>query len=145
MKEKIKTPVIIAIIAVIATLAFYGGITYGKFKKESFNNPGKFGQNGIMLQRSAENGQGMRRGQGMNIAGGEIISKDEKSLTVKLQDGGSKIIFLSASTTVSKTIDASLEELTVGTNISANGQANSDGSVNAFNIQIRPLIPAPKN
>jgi cytochrome c-type biogenesis protein CcmE len=82
-------------------------------------------------------------GKGAQNAGvvmGEIISKDEKSLTVKLPDGGSKIVFFSSSTEVGKTATTTPEFLSAGQSIVASGSANSDGSINAQNIQVRPQI-----
>jgi hypothetical protein len=72
---------------------------------------------------------------------GEIISKDTTSITVKLATGGSKIIFLDANTKVSKSVDGSVNDLTTGTQVSITGTPNTDGSVNATNVQIRPNMP----
>ena len=69
---------------------------------------------------------------------GEIIAKDDKSVTVKLQNGGSKIVFLSDSTEITKSAEGALSDLEIGKNISVNGTTNSDGSVTAHTIQLRP-------
>ena len=49
-----------------------------------------------------------------NFIAGSVIAKDDKSLTIKLPDGGSKIIFYSVSTEIMKTATGTLEELKVG-------------------------------
>lgn len=141
-----KNIAIIAVVAIaVAGGAFYGGMTYAKGKTPSVGNfPG--GQNLTAEQRQQfmQNGGGFGGGgmRGANVdggfAGGEIISMDDKSITVKLADGGSKIIFLSDSTTISKMTDGTKDDLVVGKQVTVNGTANSDGSVTAQTVQIRP-------
>ena len=142
------------IIFAVGSVAFYGGMQYekSKFKTgqmasgENFSgNNRRIGANsdqrGMMDgQRDGQNG-GQRMG-GANGAGGfiggEIISKDDKSITVKSQDGNSKIIFFSDSTTVGKTVDGSASDLSTGQQVMVNGKTNADGTIAAQNIQIRP-------
>jgi hypothetical protein len=80
---------------------------------------------------------------------GEIISKDDKSITVKLMGGnpdnpasgsqsGSKIIFFDQNTAISKMAAGSISDLAAGTQISITGTTNPDGSVIAQTISIRP-------
>jgi len=126
--------------------AFYGGIKYSGAKRSGaggdFQNfrslsPGQrqtLGQN---------QGSGQRNGTG--FAGGEIINKDEKSITVKLLDGGSKIIFFSDSTQILKSVDGSLGDLEVGKQVVVNGRQNQDGSITAQSIQLRSLGEQPQN
>jgi hypothetical protein len=134
-------PTIIAVI-VIGLLSFYGGLKLGESKnlQANFLQGGNFGQMGGP-QIMAQNGTtGTRRTQqqGGNMLNGEILSADDKSITIKLSDSGSKIIFFSDSTKIVKSTDVSATELTQGTNVMVNGTSNSDGSVTATNIQIRP-------
>ncbi|MEI6552974.1 MAG: hypothetical protein WCO09_00215, partial [bacterium] len=68
-------------------------------------------------------------------------NKDATSITVKLRDGGSKIIFVASSTVVQKTSAGSINDIVVGSQISANGPTNADGSINAATISSRPIPP----
>lgn len=143
-----KNIAIIAVLAIaIAGGAFYGGMTYAKGKASSGRVAGANFQNLTAKQRQqfTQNGgfpgRGTRGGANGGFVGGEVISKDDKSVTVKLQDGGSKIIFLSESTTIGKTTDGTKDDLVVGKQVTVNGSTNNDGSVTAQNIQIRPNVP----
>jgi hypothetical protein len=131
MKNK---KIIIGVVAVVIAVGiFYGGVSYGKAHPVAR----QFNANG----QSRGNAQFSGRGMGGNRAGflaGEILSKDDKSFTVKLQDGGSKIVFLSASTTVAKSASGSLVDIVQGGSVMVQGQANPDGSLTAQSVQIRP-------
>ncbi len=70
---------------------------------------------------------------------GEITSVDDKSITVKNQDGSSKIVILSDKTEINKASEAAKTDLKIGEKVSAFGTTNSDGSVTAQNIQLNPI------
>ncbi len=145
--------IVIAVAVVVGGGAFYGGMKYaesksprGQFSRADFQNlsPEERQQR---LQELGANAGGFRGGSGGGQRGGggfttgEIISKDDKSVTVKLRDGGSKIVFLSDSTEITKSAAGVLSDLEIGKNISVNGTSNSDGSVTAQAIQLRPVNP----
>ncbi|MFH1226199.1 MAG: hypothetical protein V1684_02870 [bacterium] len=142
MKKQIITMIVIVI--VIGAGAFYGGMQYGK-SKTSANGPADFGnltpeqRQARVQQFGGANGDRNRNGSG--FTSGEIIAKDDKSITVKLPDGGSKIIFLADKTEISKFASGALSDLEIGKNVSINGTANSDGSITAQTIQLRPAMP----
>ena len=139
----------IIITAVVAGgIGFYGGMKYSNGKAASaaaarFSGiggarSGQFGQGGTALAPRT----GMRTaGIGGGASSGSILSMDDKSITLKLRDGGSKIVFFSATTQIQKTTEGSASDLSVGTEIMAIGSTNSDGSVIAQSIQIRPAAP----
>ena len=74
---------------------------------------------------------------------GEISAQDEKTITVKLQDGSSKIILLSDKTSINKASVGLISDLTVGEKVAVFGTSNADGSVTAQNIQLNPVARNP--
>lgn len=142
-------PVFIAIVIIVGGATFYGGMKYGESKRsigvrDGFPDFGKvsFGdRQGFTGETGTLGGKNI----GANFVSGEIISKDDKSLTVKLPDGGSKIIFFSDSTKITKTAEGVVEDLKVGETVMANGTANDGGSITAETIQLRPAMVSPTN
>jgi hypothetical protein len=147
MNKKYLAAFIIAII-IVGAGSFYGGTAYEKNSLSTqglLRNQGgnRLGQGGPGNGQAGNRPGGFNRGQnGGGFVGGQIVSKDDKSITVKGQDGSSKIIFFSDQTTVGKSVAGSIADLNNGQNVMVNGQANPDGSINAQNIQIRPDRPA---
>ena len=134
-------PIFIIVLIIVAAGAFYGGVKYGQNKKTV--NADAFPMTGGL------NGSGMRVQNGRMNAGfvsGEIIAKDDKIITVKTQNGGSKIVFYSESTEVGKFVSGAPSDLEIGKTVMVNGKSNSDGSITAQSIQLRPQptsSPAP--
>lgn len=133
-KNIVVLSVIIAIVLVV--VSFYGGLKYSQGKNPTFDRT-SFGQRNPQL--GGNNVLGSNRTMG-GIVSGEILSIDDKSLTVKSQDGGSRLVFLSASTTISKMASGNIGDLIIGSNISVNGSSNTDNSINAQMIQVRSQI-----
>ena len=141
-----KNIMLVAGFVVAILIAFYAGTAYSKSK--SVKTPQDRNQAGFGMPNSQFGQKGMRAGGG-NVFG-QIIAKDANSITVEIkapngQNGattantgtGSRIIFYTEKTTVSKTTDGTIADLTVGKNITVQGTANPDGSVNAMSFQIR--------
>lgn len=125
------------IIAVILVLvAAVGGFAVGMKYQQSKTTPvsGNYGAFGQRAGRNGQNGQNAVR-----PVSGEILSVDNKSVTVKLQDGSSKIVLLTGTTTYSKSAASTQTDLKVGDKVATFGTANSDGSVTAQSVQINPI------
>lgn len=138
--KQITMPVL-GIITVAALAAGFGGgyffRNYQQMKMRANFAGGNFQRfNGMMGNR----GGGM---MGRGGATGTILSMDDKSITIKLIDGSSKIILFSDTTKYSDTKDAKKSDLKVGSEVAAFGTPNSDGSVTATNIQINPQFGRP--
>lgn len=151
-KEQTKNNMMpMVIVSVLALgVGFFGGMKYGQSKSTNsladFQNltpeqrQARFAQMGGAGRIGGANGGRRMGGFGGNGVNGEILSKDDKSITVKLQDGGSKIVFFSTSTRVMTSSEGALTDLQVGKTVMANGATNSDGSITAQSIQLRPAF-----
>lgn len=143
----------VAVAVVAGGLGFYGGMTHGK-NMRLMRPGGPFGADragGNMGGMTVTTGPGGNRvfrsampgsmGVTGNAVIGEVLSKDDRSITVKLPDGGSKIVFTAESTKVSKPTDVSLNDVEVGQSVVVAGRANDDGSMTAESIQVRTGAP----
>ena len=128
-----KYVVTIIVAVVVGAIAFYGGMKYGE-TQTSAGGARQFAQN---LERGAGRNGGGGPLAGGGFTSGEIISRDAQSITIKLRDGGSKIVFVSDSTQVMKSVQASSSDLVLGEQVTVTGSANSDGSLTAQSVQIR--------
>ncbi len=141
-------PIAIVLAFALGGASFYGGMKYAQsnhshdLSSAGFQNlrnlspqerQQRLQQLGISASATERFGQRNEAG----LISGEIISKDDKSITVNLVNGGSKIIFYSGATEVSKSVTGSTSDFEVGRRVSASGIANSDGSINAQSIQLR--------
>jgi len=128
--------IMVILLLVVAVVSFYGGTLYqSKNYPNSFanrgmmDNSGPRGQNGIAF-RNRNGSQGMVRGQ--------IENMDDKSLTIKMPDGSSKLVLLTSSTTIDKVDQTTKADLKTGQTVAVFGAANSDGSISATSIQLNP-------
>jgi len=140
--KKLSNVAISILILAIGAGGFFGGYYFQKKKCASTANTKNFAGNFREMSETPptnipnKNGQA-NGGHGGGGNTGEIISKDDKSITIKSSDGSTKIIYYSDSTTISKNETVANSDLTVGTNISAMGSINTDKSVTAKNIIIQ--------
>ncbi|MDP3771178.1 MAG: DUF5666 domain-containing protein [bacterium] len=151
MQRLLGAVVITAII--VGSAGFYGGMRYERMSPSRSTERGDV-QNLRNLspeereQRRAQFGGAGGGAMGGRFGGrqgdavvGEIIASNATSITVKLRDGGTKTVLLADRTEIGKSIDGTRDDLAVGTMVLVNGSANSDGSVTAQSIQIRPDVP----
>jgi hypothetical protein len=131
--------ILLILILVVGVGAFYGGMKYGQSKSPSLKN---------LQNLSPEQRQQLLQGRtgrvGAGFLSGEVISKDEKSLTLKTPDGNTKIIFFSGSTEISKSTEGSIDDIEIGKQIMVSGDQNSDGSYTAKTIQLSSRVIQPE-
>lgn len=136
MKNQI---IIVAIGALImgGGVGFWGGMKYQENKQPAFSRQFTGGQN-WQQHKNVNNGTTTGNRGSFRPVAGEIISVDGDSITVKMNDGSSKIVLLTDKTEVNKAETVSKDELKTGETVSVFGSENSDGSVSANNIQLNP-------
>lgn len=128
MKQQTIIYIVIALI-LGAGGGFFGGMKYQQTKSPSIRA-------GIV----GGNRTGGRSGQGFRPVNGDVLSVDDKSMTVKLQDGSSKIVLFSATTTFSKSDTGNKSDVKTGERVAAFGTDNSDGSITAQSVQLNPTM-----
>jgi len=130
MKKENKNKHLIIIVGLVFIIAIIsGGIGYKIGEKRSIARR-------TFQFRGREN-QPMTRDR-TKIINGEVVSIDDKSITIKMADGSSKIILLTDKTIVNKAEITNIADLTLGEKVMIFGTDNSDGSISATNIQLNP-------
>jgi hypothetical protein len=156
-----RSPYLVSLIiaVVVGAAGFAGGMMFqknndslknvspqnlqAKLKSLGLNNGGLGGANGNRNVSGRFPG-GFAGGRvGAGFVTGQIISADSQSITVKQQDGSTKVVYFSGSTTIDKTVTGVATDLLVGQEVTTNGTANSDGSIAAQTIQLRPAGTVP--
>lgn len=126
--KKNQTSILIAVVALVV------GFGVGYVAHQPQNPASNFG-GGVSGRRTFGTGQGTA---GAGMVNGTILSVDSSSLTVQLPNGSSQVIFYSTSTPILTTTDGSVADLSAQKNVAVFGTTNSDGSMTAQSIQIRP-------
>ena len=142
-----KTNTIILVVILMLVVAG-GSFAVGYKIAEGKNALGTFARNGSMMGNRINDGTGRGTGQGQQIGGGmmrgnrqiagEVIALDDKTMTIKMADGSSKIVLLSSTMTISKSIDAPKTDLKVGSKVAVFGAQNTDGSQTATTVELDP-------
>lgn len=144
--NKTNVIAVVVIVAVVGVAAFFGGVKYGRKDQAAGGRQAMMNFQGRQFGNGGS--QAVRNRGGNGFINGEIIKKDDTSITVKLPDGGSRIIFINASSSVLKSTAGSAADLEAGKAVSINGAANSDGSMTAQMIQLRDRpfgVPGDRN
>lgn len=143
-KKNNKIVSAVVVLVVIVGVSFYGGMAYakGSIGGGAGSAQARAGQFGAGQGGMPGTGRtGMRTGGFGGGTFGEVIAKDATSITVKLPTGGSKIVFITPATPVSKDAAGSLNDVAIGTQVTVAGAANADGSISAQTIRIgAPMI-----
>jgi uncharacterized protein YneF (UPF0154 family) len=131
-----KKNLILILIALIIVGAggFFGGMKYGESQALKNLTPEKIRE---IFQQTRGQFQTQRQRIAQGFILGEVISKDEKSLTVKLPDGSTRIVFLSESTQILKSVQGNIQDIEIGKQVIVSGEQTTEGSLTAKTIQIR--------
>lgn len=125
--------VALILIILVGAAAFFGGMKYQE-SKQTFSR--QFNGAGSRMMLRNGNGQFFRNSRAVT---GEILSVDDKGMTVKLPDESSRIVLFSKKMSINKAQQATISDLKTGETVAVFGTDNSDGSVSAQNIQLNPL------
>lgn len=135
--KQLITTVVVALIVGVA--GFFGGTQYQKTKRPAVGALGaaRGGVAGAATTRRFGAG-------GNNFVSGTVQSQNGQQITIQLAAGGSRIVILPPSAQVGKFAAASSTDISVGNMVTVTGTDNSDGSITAQNVQIRPPgMPGP--
>lgn len=134
---------LVIVVIIIAGAAFYGGTVYAKRStgRAQFAN-GQFPTGGA--GGFAARGGARSAGTGGGFTAGEIVSATGGSISIKMQNGSStELVLIGSSTQILKSAAGTASDLSVGANVTVTGTSNSDGSLSASSIQIRPAAVSP--
>ena len=132
MKNALLQILVVAVLA--GGVAFYGGMRYGQSRSTA--TMASHGSDAGFSGSRGERGMSGNRTVG-GFTSGEILSRDDQSITVKMRDGGSKIVFYSETTAIGKLVKGVGSDLEVGKAVNVTGISNADGSLTAQSIQLR--------
>jgi len=131
-------PLTVALITVgVGAIAFFGGMKYQESVSLSRRQM-MFGGEGMRAIGVQAGSQQTR--MGVRPISGEIVNIDEDSVTVKTQDGGSKIVLFTDKMTIHKASVAEKSDIKAGEKVMIIGVGNADGSVSAQSIQLNPSL-----
>lgn len=130
-------PTVIALIVIgVGIASFFGGMKYQESVSRTTRQM-SFG-GGIRTTGTRIDAQSNR--MGTRPISGEVLSTDEDSLTVKTQDGGSKIVIYTEKTMINKASRAEKTDIKIGERVMILGIENTDGSMTAQSIQLNPIL-----
>ena len=135
----------LATTVIVATITGVIGLGVG-FEVRAMPQFRQFGMNQTGGNFQSRGGRGNTNGgPGMMNRGGavgEVTAMDDKSITVKMPDGSSKIVLISDTTTYETTTKADKSGLKAGITVRVIGTTNSDGSITGTDVMLNPVLPA---
>lgn len=149
---KYTNTIVVGMAIAAATIGFFGGTYYQKgqankmgignfnFHERGRNSQQGDGRSDARGMNNGGNSNGMLGMRGGNMTSGEVTSMDDKSMTVKMSDGSSKIVLLSESTTYSMSESTTKDKVTVGSKVAVFGTSTNDGSLTASSIELNPTF-----
>ncbi|HVW82933.1 MAG TPA: DUF5666 domain-containing protein [Candidatus Paceibacterota bacterium] len=127
-----------------AGLGYFGSTAFAKAPARG----AAFAARGSFTASSSAFARGGNQAAGAVLAG-TVAAKDAGSITLDTRDGSSHVVLLTPATAVEKTVAGSLADIAVGSAVSVTGSTNSDGSLSASAVELRPaglagapMIPA---
>lgn len=131
-------PVTVFLITIgVGAICFFGGMKYQESVLQTARQIG-YGSGGMRTTGMRTDGQPNRTG--VRPVNGEVLSSDEDSVTVKTQDGGSKIVLYTEKTMINRASVAEKTDIKAGETVMIMGTENADGSMTAQNIQLNPIF-----
>ena len=128
--------------ALVVAIVFGGGGYY--LGKQSAASATPTSGSGTFAGRTGGAGR-FGGGAGGGFTAGTIIATGNGSITIQMAAStsttattGTKIVLYDTNTQIAKTTAGSMSDLTTGQNVIVTGTTNSDGSVTATMIQLRP-------
>jgi pectate lyase len=124
------------IVSSLISIIVAGGIGYyvGSHRVSTASNM----RQGMMGQAGLGARGGFARGASGGMVNGSVVSLTDNVLTLKARDGGSRVILFTAGTKVTKSVDGARTDVKDGVNVVILGTQNTDGSITAETVQIRP-------
>jgi hypothetical protein len=123
----------VVVLIIVGGGAFYGGMSYAGSQTPARSTLAAGGAGGFAGRTGA------RGGAAGGFTAGTIVSASQGTISIQQQNGSStEIVLVSPTTQILKTAAGSASDLSVGTTVTITGTSNSDGSMTANSIQIRP-------
>ena len=112
--------------------ALSGGIAIGKSQgSQTVQDSSTTGQGNVQLPG---NYTGIPSGIGATV--GTVEKVEGNVVTLSTREGTTVLVNIGSSTSIQKTVEGSLEDISLGDNIAVSGDKNEDGSIEARNITI---------
>lgn len=137
MNKKFNFINVVLIVVLFSAVFFYLGISYQKTKMPTLGANREamreaMGRGNLINSDNLAN-RGLRGSQII----GEIIKINEDSFTIKLNNGGSSIIYITDETLISQTEKIDKNKLEEGQEVSIFGNTQENQSIIAESVQIR--------